>query len=273
MWRIYTIFAGIKKYDTDIMDIKLYSIIGVGAIIAVLVLRHILLGLLPLFIGKWGEKHVAKILRKLSSKKYRVMNDIMLSTQYGTTQIDHIVVSKYGIFVIETKNYKGKISGGKFSYNWTQKFFYSENFFVNPVKQNAAHINVLSHVLKKYNNLPFISIIVFSDRAKLKTDVVDPHVIKWDKLKKTIKKYKEELIDETMLDDIVSTIRANSIDPKEGMKEHISDIKERVKEKEKKIAAGTCPVCGSKLKIMDGKYGKFYACTNYPDCKFTKNIR
>ena len=43
--------------------------------------------------------------------EYHVMDDVMLKTTNGTTQIDHIVVSKYGIFAIETKNYRGEIYG------------------------------------------------------------------------------------------------------------------------------------------------------------------
>ncbi|MCK4358862.1 MAG: type I DNA topoisomerase [Candidatus Cloacimonetes bacterium] len=31
-----------------------------------------------------------------------------------------------------------------------------------------------------------------------------------------------------------------------------------------------CPKCGGKLVLKIGKFGKFYACSNYPKCKFTK---
>lgn len=34
-----------------------------------------------------------------------------------------------------------------------------------------------------------------------------------------------------------------------------------------------CPVCGAKLKLKNGKYGKFYGCSNYPKCEFTKSIK
>lgn len=32
----------------------------------------------------------------------------------------------------------------------------------------------------------------------------------------------------------------------------------------------TCPDCGSKLVLRNGKYGEFYSCTNY-NCKYTYN--
>ena len=76
----------------------------------------------PKNIGKFGEKRVARKLDWLS-KEYITLNDILLPTNYGTTQIDHIVVSPYGIFVIETKNYKGWIFGHENSEEWKQSLF------------------------------------------------------------------------------------------------------------------------------------------------------
>ena len=54
--------------------------------------------------GYMGEKAVVAKFSGLSEMQYKILNDVMLRTEYGTTQIDHIVVSVYGIFVIETKN-------------------------------------------------------------------------------------------------------------------------------------------------------------------------
>jgi restriction system protein len=53
------------------------------------------------------------VLRRLDSRLYRVFHDLYLPRPdgKGTTQIDHVVVSRYGIFVIETKNMTGWIFG------------------------------------------------------------------------------------------------------------------------------------------------------------------
>ena len=77
---------------------------------------------LPKNIGKYGEIRVARKLDWLS-KEYITLNDVLLPTHYGTTQIDHIVVSPYGIVVIETKNYKGWIFGTERQKIWTQKIY------------------------------------------------------------------------------------------------------------------------------------------------------
>ena len=43
----------------------------------------------------------------LDKEKYQLLKNVTLRTDNGTTQIEHIIVSQYGVFVIETKNYKG----------------------------------------------------------------------------------------------------------------------------------------------------------------------
>ena len=85
----------------------------------------------PKFRGFMGEFWVKLELKKLSKKEYIVLNDIMLADENGTHQIDHLVISKYGIFVIEMKNYYGLITGDEYKDSWTQhlgkkKYFLGE---------------------------------------------------------------------------------------------------------------------------------------------------
>lgn len=61
----------------------------------------------PKIKGYYGEKRVSSRIKRLLNDNYRILDDIYIKTDRGTSQIDHIVVSIYGIFVIETKNYKG----------------------------------------------------------------------------------------------------------------------------------------------------------------------
>ena len=60
---------------------------------------------MPKIKGFLGEKSVAFLLSGLDKTKYKLINNIMLQVGNKTTQIDHVIVSNYGIFVIETKNY------------------------------------------------------------------------------------------------------------------------------------------------------------------------
>ena len=68
---------------------------------------------IPEIRGHIEEKKVSAFLATLPSYEYKIFNDILLATESGTTQIDHIVVSRFGIFVIETKNYRGWITGNE----------------------------------------------------------------------------------------------------------------------------------------------------------------
>ncbi|MBS4955798.1 MAG: NERD domain-containing protein [Clostridium sp.] len=70
--------------------------------------------------GSIGERKVSKALNTLDNNEYKIINNLMIITDRGTTQIDHVVISVYGIFVIETKNYKGLIFGNEYDDNWKQ---------------------------------------------------------------------------------------------------------------------------------------------------------
>ncbi|MDU2025000.1 MAG: nuclease-related domain-containing protein, partial [Finegoldia magna] len=64
----------------------------------------------PRIKGYMGEAVVKIKLSSLDKEKYSVINNLVLENRGGntySTQIDHLVISTYGIFSIETKNYKG----------------------------------------------------------------------------------------------------------------------------------------------------------------------
>ena len=145
--------------------------------------------------GKLGEKSVAKKLKKLDKNKYKVINDVILKTSRGTSQIDHLVVSNYGIFVIETKNYQGWIVGSENTDNWQQIIYNKKNFFRNPIKQNYGHIKAIEENLKLNNKIKYISIIVFMNGCDLKVNTTTPVLYEHDLLKQ-IYKYKKQLLSE-----------------------------------------------------------------------------
>lgn len=149
--------------------------------------------------GKSGELVVKTVLNKLDKKEYKILNDIKIEKY----QIDHIVVSKYGIFVIETKNWSGKIYGRGWDSKWEQ---YVDGIGTpisspkNPKYQNKAHIYILEKFLNEYENLPFISIIATA--GELQRKIFKDPCIKISELIQVIHSYKEPLISETVRDDI-----------------------------------------------------------------------
>lgn len=217
-------------------------------------------------LGSRGEFSISLMLSKLDSDKYIVMNDLMLDTKYGTTQIDHVVLSVYGIFVIETKNYSGLIYGGERSDTWTKNMYGNKYDFKNPIKQNYGHIKALSEKLNIPSNY-FNSIVVFTNRAKLKGDFESP-VIYSSQLLDEIRYHNTEKLTKEQIIEFRNKLVSSLNYDKEKQKKHVADIKDNVNRKEASISAGICPKCGGKLVKRNGKYGEFYGCSNYPKCKF-----
>ena len=95
----------------------------------------------PFLKGKMGEFAVAAHVKLyLDRDSYTLLNDCTLpDEQNQTTQIDHILLSPFGIFVIETKNYKGWIFGSQHQKTWTQKIYKKSFKFQNPLHQNYKH--------------------------------------------------------------------------------------------------------------------------------------
>ena len=117
---------------------------------------------------------------KLEKEVYHRLNNITLPlANGGSTQIDHVIVSKYGIFVIETKNYKGWIYGTEKQKQWTQAFANGRKFkFQNPLRQNYLHIKTLAELLALETSY-FHSMIAFIGECELKTrNELPAHVLK-----------------------------------------------------------------------------------------------
>ena len=119
--------------------------------------------------GWLGEKITsASMWAMMDQDVYHKIDDIIIPTSNGTTQIDHVVVSKYGIFVIETKNMRGWIFGNADSDRWTQNIFGVKHQFQNPLKQNYRHTRCLADFLKVDHDL-MKSVVFFIGDCEFKT--------------------------------------------------------------------------------------------------------
>lgn len=174
--------------------------------------------------GYYGEMWVKKDLNKLSKDNYIVLNDILIKDDRGTHQIDHIVISNKGIFVIEMKNYYGLIVGDKYKEKWTQYLGHYRTEFYNPLRQNYGHIKALSKLLNLDDKL-FISIVCFSNNAKLSIKH-NEEIVNFRELIKKIKNYDEKNLDIDM-HKCNNIILLNNISNKKIRKKHIKKIKEK----------------------------------------------
>ncbi len=217
--------------------------------------------------GNMGEYRVNAALNPLIFGKVnhrQINNLIILDERNKSHQIDHIEIRKNGIFCIETKNYKGLILGDENQKEWTQCLFRGERHqLINPVKQNKSHIYHLHKILG--NKYKINSVIVF---VRNNADGLGiPYVINLNQLKRYLDNFNDgtHLSDEEM-DTIQRTLLNHAA--RITKEEHIRNINATKQELEN----GICPRCGGKLVERNGKYGKFFGCSNYPKCKFIKKL-
>lgn len=217
--------------------------------------------------GNMGEQVVDQKLRELPSDIYRVIDDVMLEINGVTHQIDHIVISKYGLFVIETKCYNGMIIGKEKDYYWYQYLGKRKYKLRNPIHQNYGHIKSISELLN-INEKDLISIVCFTNQSELKVDVKSEVIQRKDLANRIIELSKEEKnID---VEKIYNQLLELNIVDNEKRKQHVKDANQKRVETEVKIINMICPKCGGQLVNRQGKYGNFIGCSNYPKCNFTK---
>lgn len=242
--------------------------ISIGCILLITVYRS-------KFKGDIGELVAAKFLNNLDENDYKVIHDIKIENPTNhtkTSQIDHLVVSKYGIFAVETKAYKGKIYGKEYSRNWSQYLGNKKYDFMNPILQNYGHIKALEAILEEiYPELKYYSIIAFSPEANLDAvEVKDAKICKISQVgNQIIDLSVDKILNSEDLDKIVKIIKEKRSYQTDFS--HTRDIKKIKKENQAKIKAGICPRCGGKLIEREGKYGKFIGCSNFPKCRFVES--
>ena len=118
-----------------------------------------------------GERLVRNsLMSSFPSNTFHLLNNVTLPIANGTTQIDHVLVSTRGIFVIETKHYSGWIFGSANSRNWTQVIYKVKNSFQNPLRQNHLHLKTVEGILDFLPGEVFHSIVVFTGNAEFKTE-------------------------------------------------------------------------------------------------------
>jgi len=180
----------------------------------------------PSWKGKRGEESVSRELNNLSPEEYIVLDDLMLSSRgnTSTTQIDHIVISNYGLFCIETKAYKGWIFGGAKQKYWTQVIYEYKNKFYNPLWQNFAHIKAIEGVLGPNLKAPIISLIVFTKAGKLQVSGTDSVVDLYD-IVEEIQSYSKILYTDEECDDISELLIDADIVDEQMRKSQIEEVR------------------------------------------------
>ena len=145
------------------------------------------------FFKKSGKRittgpRVGTILRKLPPE-YTVVPSAMVPTQQGVIQIDYLVVSPYGLFVINERDDSGRVRVQSGQREWEVSGFGNEELIYNPLWRNRQVIN---HIENKLGDLPIASLVVFVN-ARLE-GIPDEEVVTGDQLLARIRKARHEVL-------------------------------------------------------------------------------
>ena len=150
--------------------------------------------------GAYGEYQIYQNLASYERDGARFLFNCYLPWRSGeTTEIDALMIHHSGIYVFESKNYGGTISGRPVDDSWIQTLpgkrnSKIQNSFFNPILQNRSHINCLKQLLPKEfftrkKGVPIYSVIAFSDHCDLKAvarQTIEYVVTTYSSLPKTV---------------------------------------------------------------------------------------
>lgn len=256
--------------------IAVLSIVGVLIIVAgILALIFVLVKIEP---GKWesrserrgriGEEYVHEVLeRAISGSEAKLISDYMFQGETISVQIDHIVISRNGVYVIETKNYSGYIYGNEEDKQWTQVLAngHTRNKIRNPIKQNKGHIYQLSKILPK--GTPFHNIVVMVQGNI--HNITAEGVMSPEDLSREINfSNSSKSLTSAQIEKTYDILLKRAINEEGSNEQHVLEINKMLADVDKNI----CPRCKGELVIREGKYGKFYGCSNFPKCTFKKKF-
>ena len=223
-----------------------------------------------MFKGWIGEKKTQfNLWLGLDSNLYQRFHDVIIPSSHGTTQIDHILVSPFGIFVVETKNYKGWIYGSEDQSTWTQVIYKSKHKFQNPLRQTHRHKKVLSKYLGVGESF-ILPVISFVGDVELKTEL--PTNVLTSRVSSYIKQFNEQVFSNDEVERITGLLSNVKSEYNISKSEHIQSLEDR-------YSSGTiCPKCGSNLVLREVKQdsrrgSQFLGCSSFPRCRFTKQIQ
>jgi hypothetical protein len=121
-----------------------------------------------------GEARLSRALKmRFVAPDYHLLNHVTIRLKDGTTQIDHVLVSRFGIFVIETKDYTGWIFAGAGDRYWTQVLYRAKFRFQNPLRQNHRHVRAIQELLDFLPSHVVRPVVVFIGDAEFKTNIPD----------------------------------------------------------------------------------------------------
>lgn len=234
--------------------------------------------LVPIFKTAWfkgvmGELQVKLAARFLLDQKiYHAFHNLLLPTPDGSTQIDHVFLSKFGVFVLETKNMKGWIFGSEDQASWTQQIYKTKTSFQNPLRQNFKHCKALESLLLLSADSVF-SVVVFVGDSSFKT-AMPANVTTGGGFVAFIKSKTLVLFSDAQVTDMVAALElAKTKTSFSAERQHVARLKSRSDVSSEQL----CASCGHPMVLRTSKKGvnqgdQFWGCSQFPKCRSTRPL-
>lgn len=226
------------------------------------------------FKGKLGEFKVnVGVTLLLDRKIYRLVKNVTLPVGGGTTQIDHLVVSPYGIFVIETKNIKGWIFGQPNQAQWTQVIYRFKQRFQNPLLQNNMHVKAVGDLLGLEHD-QIHNVVVFAGTCTFKTPMPTEVVHGVFSLAGFIRAKRVLVFTEDEVRCFIEDILNNRLDPGfRTERTHVRNVKRRISDNAADSGIA-CPRCGGvMIERLNRRVGeRFLGCRRFPRCRGARSL-
>ncbi len=217
--------------------------------------------------GWLGERRVRRAVRRqFGGADCRLFSNLLLPTKDGSTQLDHLLIVPQGFFVIETKNMRGKISGGRQERDWTQEIGGQTRSFQNPLRQNYKHTKTL-HELLGISEQQIFSLVVFVGSNSFGTPMPD-NVVDLDGLISFIKARKKRLFSPERIEAAVKAIQAVRLqDSFRNRRRHVQHVRAIAAAKQRQQQP--CPLCGAEMRLREARQSRrpFWGCSKFPQCR------
>ena len=206
----------------------------------------------------------------LPSSEYRRYHDVTLPTASGSTQIDHVFVSEFGIFVVETKNMNGWIYGTEKDRKWIQVFPGGQKYrFQNPLRQNYGHVKAIENALAGMGLAEGAvkSVVVFVGEAEFKRDLPENVIVGFGAAR-YIRSFRTRVLTKEQVAEICTVIESGRMKQSWATDlQPVSNIQNRGKSTQRK-----CPRCGRKMVLRTAQKGpnagsNFWGCEGFPKCR------
>lgn len=212
--------------------------------------------------------------RLLDREVYHLVENVVLPAGDDTTQIDHLVISRYGVFVIETKNMTGWIFGQASQAHWTQVIYRHRQRFQNPIMQNEWHVMVVRRVLDLKPHQVHNVVALVGDSV-LKTPMPDEVVEGVYDLADYIESKSVPVFSEDEVLCIIEDLSERQLDPEiHGDLAQARSARRRAYESTGG-QGDACPRCGGTMVVRTNRRTgeRFLGCRRYPQCRGVRSLR